>query len=267
MWTDKQYGVEAHAQWKDYMGEYSWGFSELAKAKNYAGDQEILNGLKMYRAVTTGQLPILLLGDAKIRSDTDLAKNFGFASGSDIDDQKLIDSLNELLRKEGQSAVPIVGNGSILNDKKWTPLVNDSFILGGAHKDMEFHLTLLDFEEFDQKLQKKQAPTQAAARVQGPEYYKHSWKLFLIENREILWNGAQKCPRVFARELIGLQAFDYTPVFTKFELGFNPNLGAAKAGFKRYFTFLGEAGFPASNQARILSTVSAFLFGDANALK
>jgi roadblock/LC7 domain-containing protein len=89
----------------------------------------------MYRSASSGTL-LLLLGDAKIRTDKDLAFDFGFASGSGSDDQKLIDEV-DALRKEiagmtSASAIPVLGSGSILNGSKWTPLVNDSFILGGV---------------------------------------------------------------------------------------------------------------------------------------
>jgi hypothetical protein len=275
MWTDRQFCERARQWWPEYIRNYAWGFSQQARTHGYRGDQEIIAGLRMYRSASSGAL-MLLLGDAKLRTDKDLAFDFGFASASGSDDQKLIDEV-DALRKEiagttSDSAIPVLGSGSILSEQNWTALVNDSFVLGGSHKRMEFHLALQDFENFDQGLQKKRqvfgnvAPQYSAARMRTPEHFQQKWKVFLIANPEILWNGSQNCPRVFARELIGLQAFGYTPDFNQGGIGFSSGFGAGSADFMRYFTALREAGFPANNRARILSSISAFLFGDAKAL-
>jgi hypothetical protein len=108
-----------------------------------AGDLQLLAGLKMYRSVSLGSL-MPLLGDAKIRADRTLIGNFGLASGSGTEDNdmEMIKALNDNRKVIAQGAklpaaaipIPVVGSGSILNDKKWSPLLNDSFILGGVHR-------------------------------------------------------------------------------------------------------------------------------------
>lgn len=260
MWTDKQFWAQANECWRQYRTQYGWGFSDQAQIKDYQGDQEILAGLKMYLAVSQGQL-MLVLGDAKIRQDETLVMNFGVASGSGPEDQKMIDKLNEqrwdhLVRNTGAPAIPVSGSGSILSDKKWTPLVNDSYILGGTHRAGEFDLALEDFDQFKQELQ--------ARRQVFDDQQK--WRAYLREKPEILWNSQVNCPRVFARELIGLKTFGYVPEFTSEQLGFRPGSGAAQADFRQYLTALDQAGFPAKDKARVLSSVSTFLFGDAKAL-
>jgi len=271
MWTNEEFWMRASKCWNQYQSQEDW-FKDW---RNRNADLYILAGLKMYRSVSLGGL-MPLLGDAKIRQDGTLVGNFGLASGSGSEDQKMIDKLNkdrkDIAHKSIAPAIPVSGSGSILNDKKWSPLVNDSFILGGVHRGMEFHLALQDFDQFDQELQNRRqafgpvAPQYAAARVRTPEYYQQKWKVYLIANPEVLWNGSFACPRIFARELIGLKTFGYVPSFNFGGLGFRPGSGGGNADFFQYLTALREAGFATLDKARILSSISGFLFGDAKGL-
>jgi hypothetical protein len=273
MWTDKEFANRALGCWDRYTtldSWFTWG----------APKEHTLAALKMYRCASQGTLGLLLLGDAKIRQDQTLVRNFGLASGSDShekDDQKVIDEAmawrQNLASKTSTPAVPVSGRGAILNDIKWSPMLNDSFILGGVHRGSDFHLALQDFHQFDLELQQRRqafgpaAPQYAAAPARGPEYYQQKWKLYLIANPEVLWNSKFGIPRIFARELMGLKTFGYTPAFTAAELGFVPRYsGAGRADFEQYLLALGKVGFPAKNKARILSAISEFLFGDANSL-
>jgi hypothetical protein len=127
------------------------------------------------------------------------------------------------------------------------------------------------FGEFELELQRKReafgpvAARYAAAGSRSPEHYQQKWKRYLIANPEVLWHGTFNVPRVFARELIGLKTFGYAPDFAE-GLGFGRRSGAGNADFSQYLMGLAQAGFPAKDEARILSSISAFLFGDANAL-
>jgi hypothetical protein len=234
----------------------------------------MLAGLKMYRNVGQGRV-MMLLGDAKIRQDFTLVMNFGLASGSGSDDQKMIDELNARRRNlaldSSSPAIPVAGSGSILNDQKWSPLVNDSFILGGTHSGREFHLMLQDFVQFDIERQKTRqvfgqtAPQYPAAKLRSPDYFEQKWKLYLITHPEVLWNSAFRIPRVFARELVGLQAFGYAPDFNYGGIGFR-KAGRGPEDFSTYLTALTGAGFLNADKARITSTISAFLFGNGGAL-
>jgi hypothetical protein len=269
MWTNQEFWTRADECWNQYRtqeGWFSWGED--------TEDARKLAGLKMYRNVTQGKL-MPLLGDAKIRQDRTLVMNFGLASGSGSDDQKMIDELNALRRNYARNtsfpALPISGGGSILNDQKWSPLVNDSFILGGIHRGKEFHLALQDFAQFDAGRKEARqvfgavAPQYAAAKPRGLEQHQQKWKLYLISHPEVLWNGEKQIPRVFARELIGLKAFGYEPDFNAGGLGFRGPV-ARNAGFSTDLTGLAEAGFRTADKSRIISSVSEFLFGNGNAL-
>jgi hypothetical protein len=270
MWTDQDYCQRATDSWDRYNNQerwFPWGVDPVG--------MRVLAGLNMYRNVSQGRL-MTLLGDAKIRQDYTLVMNFGLASGSGSEDQKMIDELNarrgNLALGSSSPAIPVAGSGSILNDQKWSPLVNDSFILGGTHSNKEFHLALQDFEQFDVERQKTRqvfgqtAPQYAAGKRRSPDYFQQKWKLYLITHPEVLWNSALRIPRVFARELVGLQAFGYVPDFNDGGIGFRKT-GRGPEDFSTYLTALTGAGFLNANKARITSTISAFLFGNGGALE
>ena len=252
MWTDRDLETRAKSSWPQYMAQDGWGFG-----KSPDQDQQIGASLRMYNSVSGCGLPFLLLGDAKIRSDGTLVQNFGFASGSGSEDQKLVADLDAKRKEIAKGAkipsapIPVSGSGSILSDQKWTPLVNDSFILGGVHRGMEFVLALQDFD-------------QSGGAFKGDG--KDQWKAYLKAKPDVLWNSSQACPRVFARELIGLRTFGYTPSFNRGQLGFGRGSGKGTADFSEYLRALLDAGFPSKVKARVLSAVSEFLFGDGKAL-
>jgi hypothetical protein len=270
VWTDQEYWQRAADCWDRYNSQerwFPWGADPTG--------MRMLAGLKMYRNVGQGRV-MMLLGDAKIRQDFTLVMNFGLASGSGSDDQKMIDELNARRRNlaldSSSPAIPVAGSGSILNDQKWSPLVNDSFILGGTHSGREFHLTLQDFEQFDLERQKTRqvfgqtAPQYPAAKLRSPDYFEQKWKLYLITHPEVLWNSALRIPRVFARELVGLQAFGYAPDFNYGGIGFR-KADRGPDDFSTYLAALTGAGFLNADKARITSTISAFLFGNSGALE
>jgi hypothetical protein len=238
----------------------------------------------MYRCVSAGEL-FPLLGDAKIRSDRDLMMNFGLASGSGVSDQKVVDELDGLRKALGTqySKTAVAGSGSILNDNKWSPLLNDSFIMGGVHHRMEFHLALEGAESFMEAARQsdladalKRLPATAAAQkdvvdalkripVSG-QTYKEAWKRYLKATPDVLWNAAYQVPRVFARELMGLKTFGYVPVFNFGGLGFYGTSSGTSADFVQYLTALDNAGFSKVVREKIVAAVAEFLFGDAKAL-
>ena len=85
-----------------------------------------------------------------------------------LEELKLVEEL-EKRRSAGRSAPAlrdapkVLGSGSILNDRNWTPLLNDSFILGGVHGNREFHFAeddagkYFDFLALRDKFDPKQA--------------------------------------------------------------------------------------------------------------
>ena len=237
----------------------------------------------MYRCASQGALGFLLLGDTKIRKDPLLVMNFGLASAHGVqeaEERKLID---ELMARRGAlagirsgPATPVQGPGAILSDQNWTPLLNDSFILGGIHRGWDFHLAEEGFNQFsllgEQEFLRRReafgpaAPQYAAALARGPDYYQQRWKDYLVAHPDVIWRGG--IPRVFARELIGLKTFGYAPRFTSSELGFvcQDSGAASTADFEQYLNALGVVGFHRSDRESVLSSIAGFLFGNAEAL-
>jgi len=267
MWTNDEYWIHARNTWERYNDQDSW-FKGWGTGQ---GDLVILAALKIYRCVSNCDL-FPLLGDYKIRSDRTLLQNFGLASGSGVstaDDQKLIDEVDAIRKKLGPqySPKPAAGTGSILNDIKWTPLLNDSFILGGVHRGQEFHMALQGAESFIEDARKAAF---AGAQKKVPlaeEVYKEAWKRYLRATPDVLWNGKEQVPRVFARELMGLKTFGYAPEFNFGGLGFYGTSHGTSADFAQYLKALDAAGFAKKDtKQQILSAVSEFLFQDAKVL-
>jgi hypothetical protein len=243
----------------------------------------VFSAWRMYRCASQSALGFLLLGDTKIRKDPTLVMNFGLASAHGVQDAEELKMIGELLaRRQGLAgirsgpATPVLGPGAILSDRNWTPLLNDSFLLGGIHRGWDFHLAEEGFDQFNflgpqEFLRRREAfgpaaPQYAAALARGPEYYQQKWKHYLVGHPDAIWKGG--IPRVFARELIGLKTFGYVPRFTSSELGFCcQNFGAARtADFERYLNALGAVGLNQNNRVGVLSSIAEFLFGTAEAL-
>ena len=242
----------------------------------------VLSAWKMYYRAGHGALGFLLLGDTKIRKDPILVMNFGLASAHGVqeaEELKLIEDVmvrRGALAKKGLAATAVVGPGAILSDQNWTPLLNDSFILGGIHQQWDFHLAEEGFDQFnllgEQEFLRRRAafgpaaPQYATALARGPDYYRERWKDYLLKHPDVIWKGA--IPRVFARELIGLKTFGYVPKFTSSELGFHCEdyAAAVKADFERYLNALAAVGVLRNDRTRVLSAIGEFLFEDAEAL-
>jgi len=239
----------------------------------------ILNGWRMYQKSSTNALGFLLLGDTAIRSDKALLLNFGLTSAHGVQEKKEIATIAELMDKRrgfataAQPAVEMLGPGSILSDKDWSPLLNDSFILGGINGRQEFHLADDAFHAFQPPPRPVAAPslvaqahaqlggTTASAYVTDP--VKEKWKAYLKATPSVLWNLQFNAPRVFAREVMGMKAFGYRPVFSPHELGFacvDPGK-ASGATHTRYLDALAGAGFSVRDKPQILGSNSTYLFG------
>ncbi len=278
MWTLGDFVVQVLRCKSRYEAENDW-FKWWGDPSTY-----IFCAWKMYRCASQSAMQFLLLGDTKIRKDPALVMNFGLASAHGVqeaEELKLIDDLTkkrEGIAPRGDRAVPVLGPGAILSDRNWTPLLNDSFILGGIHRGWDFHLVEEGFSQFNilgeqEFLQRRAvfgpaAPQYAVALARGPEYYQQKWKHYLQGHAEVLWNEKAGCPRVFARELMGLKNFGYAARFASSELGFCcQNHGAAgAANFEQYLDILRATGFQQNDRKGILSSVAEFLFGERNAL-
>jgi hypothetical protein len=223
-----------------------------------------VNAWRLYRCAFGSSLGMLLLGSAKIRKDPALVGNFGVTSGAGPTDPQeiaLVRELEQLRQTMRQApgladAPDVMGTGSILSDKTWTPLLNDAFILGGVHAGHEFHLAedaaqhYFEFRQTRALFEKKKDAADA----------KEQWTGFFRAHPEMLWDKKVGAPRVLARELIGLKTFGYSPEFSPQQLSFAPTAGRP-ATFKRYLDALLAAGCLKGGSDQVLAAVSGFLFG------
>lgn len=272
-WTLHQFTDAAQRVLDRYKAEYSWwswGNQDLSTT--------IYKAWKLYDAAAKNQLGTLLLGDAKIRTNADLVMNFGLTSGSGIgaDELKQIQTLTEKRQSlAGARAGPVVGvlgPGSILNDQQWTPLMNDSFILGGVHMNDDFHwaeeefdrYTMLGAQEFLQRREVFNKGTAAPVGLRRDEkYYQDKWKHYIL-GRSNFWTGG--LARVFARELIGLKTFGYKAVFSAQEVLFTPDMRGVLPNFENYLNGLRAVKFPVNDRTSINSAISELLFGKSDEL-
>jgi hypothetical protein len=217
----------------------------------------------MYERANKNELGMLLLGDAKIRASKDLLMNFGITTGGEVNDTekvlaaRLADDRLKLASMKKQEMVDVAGPGSILNDKDWTPLLNDAFIMGGVHGKQDFHWAESDFHA-------SSGVEAAKAAQSGPAALKEVWRKYLLKGSNF-WAGGYV--RVFVRELIGLKTFGYRPVFSHIEIGFEPLTPPIEETFKAYLNALRESGYVANDPAKINAVLGEYLFGDRNALK
>ena len=243
-------------------------------------DQDaITSARRLYAAANTNALGFLLLGDAKIRSG-DLLFNFGLTSANGLSDAREAQAIADVFaRRQGlaqgtnQPAVKALGPGSILNDKDWTPLMNDAYILGGVHDRQDFHwaeegLAQHSFLSKDDFLKNRDvfgaaAPNYQAALRRDEAYYKDKLLHYLL-GRSNFWAGG--VVRIFARELIGLKRFGYRFVVRDQRLSFAAGTGGADATFTEYLDALREVGFDKGNAAAINAALGEFLFDDRTAL-
>jgi hypothetical protein len=231
----------------------------------------ILNAWRLYRATSTNALGLLLLGEEGMRKKVDLLINFGLTSahGPEDDEAAFLNSVGLQRNLLGIPGAPrFVGPGSILSDRKWNPLLNDAWLLGGVHGMQDFHLLTegVGSITFDIVATRRAVFGTAAPGHQRTPIQK--WKNWFLRNPQILYE--RWGPRVFAREALGLMAFGYQPVFSDHELGFQCVNAQAATGatFRRYLAALSAVNFQGGLVGRnaVLTALSNFLFGDPNLL-
>ncbi|MEP7309522.1 MAG: hypothetical protein ABJA98_28790 [Acidobacteriota bacterium] len=237
-----------------YEADNAWFRNDWGERRQYA-----LNAWRLYQQASTNALGMLLLGSAKIRKDSVLVSNFGMTSAGGVIDPEEV-ALVEALETErtDQRAAPglrdapdVLGPGSILNDKNWTPLLNDCYILGGVHGGHEFHLAEDSANAYFESL-----GGQLTAR--------DNWRSYFSTHQDAVWDTTRQVPRILARELIGLKTFGYRPRFFPEQLSFSATQSDG-ATFKTYLDALVAAGITSRNRTVVLETVSLFLFGNAAA--
>ena len=208
-----------------------------------------LNAFRLYRAANRASLGMLILGGAKLRKDQSLLANFGVATAggvSDPEEKKMVEKA-QADRRGVPDATTVLSGGSILSDANWTPLLNDAFIIAGAHAGHEFHFAEDAAEGF-------------IAEASASRGTKDRWNDFFDKNPQIFFfNGA---PRVLARELMGLKAFGYRPVFERQQLSFycHDQAKARKADFGPYLDAVLSAKFHTRDQNAVIGSIDGFLF-------
>ena len=253
----------------------------------------VLSAYKLYRATATNTLKLTLLGGTEIRSDDAYIRNFGVTGASGIqDDDTARYVVTEIMRRDARARnvdpnannpdntqVPVLG-GSILSEKDWSPLLNDALIIGSVTSHQLFSLALTVTEQADWLTQNYDDQGLNPQQVEAEEKKrkmmhlkrafghkidcKRAWEEFFDNHEGMLWNQQDNCPRVFARELLGLSCFEYEPIFTWHEVYFRLKKGKApRPRFDRYIQKLRDVGFEngAANKATIMGAVNDFLFG------
>lgn len=252
--------------------------------------QYILAAWKLFQNASTNHLQTVLLGDTKIRSDAALLMNFGLVANTNAPqedaDRQLVENL--MLRRTGiargtqHAAVELMGQGSILSAKRWSPLLNDALMLAAILGRQDFLFALNEDEQAvwsqlatahgvryigSGELQRRQAVFGPAvqrtttARTSEQEL----WLKFLHAVPRVLWERGT--PRVFVRELLGLKFFGYEPVFTMHQLGFrHTDKGTKVPTFPNYLAGLNEVGLHSANRPAIMRALSEFLFNDTTSL-
>ncbi len=249
----------------------------------------VLAAWKLYENASKSALGMVLLGDTKIRSDSQLLMNFGLVSNSNSpQEEKDKQMVSDLIAKRHHIAagsafktpIPMMGPGSILSAERWSPLLNDSLMLGSIRGSVDFQFALnvdeqpvflrleADAAKARVQFEQKRAvfgnavnPSVSSSETQAREL----WLKFLNEVPRVLWEWGT--PRVFVRELLGLRIFGYKPYFHKSGLLFSPSSTPGEITFRRYLNGLQSVGLEKSDRQRIMAELSTFLFDDPKALQ
>lgn len=238
---------------------------------------------KLYAATAKNALQLTVLGGTEIRLDDTYIRNFGVTAANGIQDKETERWVRtEQIKRSWRAKNPdrhaanpdrtaaAVTGGSILSEKGWTPILNDSLILGAITGGQDFVLGLTPAEQADWNTMngaKVNKTAVLASQFGQTTALVNAWKTFLNSQKRMFffpWGG----PRVFTRELLGLHFFGYKPVLSWHQLGFVAGSGKRQPpDFKTYLQQLRDVGFQApANQARIMETISMCLFNDPAAL-
>jgi hypothetical protein len=255
-WNSVRFMQELNTCGNQYEADNAWFGNDWGERRQYA-----LNAWRLYQQASTNALGMLLLGSAKIRKDAVLVGNFGMTSAGGITDPEEVALVKALeAERTDQRAAPglrdapdVLGSGSILNDKNWTPLLNDCYILGGVHGEHEFH-----FAEDTANAHFESLGGQLTAM--------EKWQSYFRTYPAAVWDSTRQVPRILARELIGLKTFGYRPQFFQQQLSFGATHSDG-ATFKTYLDALVAAGITSRNRTVVLEMLSLFLFGNAQALR
>lgn len=233
----------------------------------------------LYRATATNMLKLTLLGGTQIRLDDAYIRNFGITGANGIQDRVTKEHVYaEVMRRIGRTTNPsptadrnpaaVVRSGSILSEKGWTPILNDALIIGAACGRQQFALALTSTEQLRWERINGDKVTRFAvnaSRFGETPALKNAWKSFFNASKKMFFDGGN--PRVFARELLGLYFFGYTPEYSWHQLVFRPPQGGVvRPTFNLYLDQLRNVNFHTGDKTRIMQAISDFLFNEPEAL-
>jgi len=260
----------------DYVAENGW-------FRFYVDGNEPMNPDKFadaagraYEHVKSATVP-LLLGDTKLRSDAALVANFGVSDGESASASAASSSS---AARSSSSGIVVAGNltragssataardeepsGGILDNNKWSPMLNDAFIMGGIHNHKQFVFTPVDG---DLAFVKSIMPSGHGAdpKQQHINAAIPAWRAFFQTRQYLLWD--RNYPRVLVRELLGLEHFGYQAQPTTVDLSFQVGDVAAAdtATFKEYCKYLKDSGYRDRKRKDVMQILARFLFGAGN---
>jgi hypothetical protein len=277
---------EIRNQAANYMADNSWfRFYSPVGGEPMTPDKYAEAAGRAYVHVKKATVP-LLLGDTKLRSDQEITDNFGLS-----DAEAARAAANPAPSRPAIPAVPVAGSsvpsaavsarppgspnppsaaapGAVLSNVKWSPMLNDAFILGGIKHKKQFVFTPVgDDLSFIQSIAPSASSSPAATKEQQIQAGMSVWKSFFLTKTYQLWDRG--FPRVFARELLGLKKFGYKAAPTATNLSFDCPLPdpPPNVTFAAYLSYLSnECHFQEPNKQKVLEEIGEFLFNDKNAL-
>lgn len=282
MLSKHDFGKELRSLKTEYRRDNHWVQDWRKWNDDTIMDSYIDAAYNLYSATARNVLKLTVLGDTEIRSIPELLRNFGLMSAAGVQekaDARMVKDLEQgrkqvgMGTKEGLKGVPkVLGVGSILSDKMWTPILNDALMLGSIEGNQDFYLSLNTKEQeawmkygFNSNVADKTSIF--GGRVSSKRnVFQSNWNSFFRKQPQMIWAGAN--PRVFARELLALKFFGYKPVYSKLGLAFAPGLGSqiGSPGFRTYTNALRDVGFFSNDKPLVMAAISEFLFDDGNAL-
>jgi len=286
MLTVQQYTNQLFDLRDEYRQDNAW----VGKWNESWNDEDVMTkfigfGYNLYAATARNALHLTVLGGTEIRLDETYIRNFGVTAANGIQDAETKKWVSSEQRRRAirrafpqrtqnpdRSVVSVTGVGSILSEEGWTPILNDSLILGAITGGQDFALGLTPAEQADWNVMNGASINRTAvlsARFGGSAAMLDAWKSFFNSQKRMFffeWGG----PRVFTRELLGLSFFGYKPEFSWHQLGFYPAPGKRiPPDFRTYVRKLRELGFhdpTPQNQAKMTAAISTFLFSDPAAI-
>eukprot|EP00903_Cladosiphon_okamuranus_P001015 g1013.t1 len=298
-WTDFKREIDALVA--IYRQDNRWVGSVISPSWNYEYHMYhyIRAAYLLYRATGRNALKHVLLGGTNIRKSREYIMNFGVTAANGIQDPETEDAVQYTEQERADIVTrprdfpPMNADnrvisaqkvGSILSEKRWTPILNDALIIGAATGNQNFMIAL---EPYEQGLWRECEATlrpalvrlrdQYAQRfggnpsdefVRNTQEYRHMvWQRFFSWNLGMFWDTNYNNPRVLTRELLGLAMFHYKVELGDRQIGFRPRLGHPDPTFAAYVNGLRNLRFhDGTARARIMRAVSTFLLGDRYAI-